>query len=112
LVGLDDDGEEIVAHVARYHRKSLPGLKHDSYRALSPTRRNRVSRLAALLRIADALDYEHSGKVRRFRVTLKNSRVALRLQGTGDLLLEKWSLLRKSDLFERVFKVKFSVVGQ
>jgi exopolyphosphatase/guanosine-5'-triphosphate,3'-diphosphate pyrophosphatase len=112
IVGLDDDSEEIVANVARYHRKSLPRLKHDSYRVLSPSRRNRVSRLAALLRVADALDYEHSGKVRRFRIGLQNKRVTLRLQGAGDLLLEKWSLLRKSDLFERVFKVKFSVVGQ
>jgi exopolyphosphatase/guanosine-5'-triphosphate,3'-diphosphate pyrophosphatase len=70
-----------------------------------------VARLAALLRLADALDHEHAGRVHRFHLERSGIHVTLHLFGTGDLLLEKWSLLRKGDLFEQTFKVVLSVTG-
>jgi hypothetical protein len=33
----------------------------------------------------------------------------MKLKGDGDLLLEKWSLMRKSEMFEEVFSVKFTL---
>jgi len=112
LMGLDDKNKEIVANVARYHRKSSPTLKHENFRRLSPFHRRRVIFLSALLRIADALDYEHSGKIRGLDVTIRKKWATFHLQGRGDLLLEKWSLIRKGDLFERVFKLRCSVLAQ
>jgi exopolyphosphatase/guanosine-5'-triphosphate,3'-diphosphate pyrophosphatase len=65
--------------------------------------------LAAILRVADAMDHEHASKVKSFRASYKRPHFNLHLSGQGDLSLEKWALLRKCDLFEKVFKVKLTV---
>jgi exopolyphosphatase/guanosine-5'-triphosphate,3'-diphosphate pyrophosphatase len=109
LLGLSDAQRAIVANVARYHRKSFPTLKHEPYRSLSVKDRVTVSKLAALLRLADALDTEHAAKVSRISVEGKKRQVIMTLKGDGDLLLEKWALVKKSALFEEVFSVKFSI---
>jgi exopolyphosphatase/guanosine-5'-triphosphate,3'-diphosphate pyrophosphatase len=95
--------------VARYHRKSLPNLKHEPYHILAPKDRVVVSKLAAILRLADALDTEHAGKVSQISVEYKKPKFILKLKGEGDLLLEKWALARKAAMFEEVFSVKFSI---
>jgi exopolyphosphatase/guanosine-5'-triphosphate,3'-diphosphate pyrophosphatase len=111
IVGLDEDQREVVANVARYHRKSLPRRVHENYRALAPRRRMQVARLAALLRLADAMDHEHESRVRGFTVTVQKPRVHLRLHGRGDLLLERWSLRKKRDLFEKTYGFRLEVGG-
>ena len=65
--------------------------------------------LAAILRLADALDREHSERVRAVTVELQGGKALLRIEGKGDLLLEKWALKRKSALFERVFERELRV---
>ncbi|MGH7738868.1 MAG: HD domain-containing protein, partial [bacterium] len=109
IMGLNDHQVELVANIARYHRKAMPVLKHDAYRALLPRDRLLVSKLSAILRIADAMDHEHACKVKGFQIQFKRPHFSLSLRGHDDLLLEKWSLLKKRDLFERTYKVKFSV---
>src|SRR4249919_3530570 len=52
-----------IACIARYHRRALPSTSHEEYAILDRDARKRVSALAALLRIADALDYSHDGRV-------------------------------------------------
>lgn len=102
----------VIANVARYHRKSEPSADHESYSALSPADRARVDRLAALLRLADALDREHQQRVADVRTEVGNGTVRLRLLGAGDLLLEQWSLRRKSGMLERVFGVALRTEGE
>jgi exopolyphosphatase/guanosine-5'-triphosphate,3'-diphosphate pyrophosphatase len=109
LIGLSESQTAIVANVARYHRKSFPKLEHEPYRLLSSKDRVTVSKLAAILRLADALDHEHAAKVTDFSVEYKKPKFIMKLKGSGDLLLEKWALARKAALFEEVFSVKFSV---
>ncbi|HTY01098.1 MAG TPA: Ppx/GppA phosphatase family protein [Bacteroidota bacterium] len=109
VVGLSQLQMAIVGNVARYHRKSQPKLQHDAYRVLSPKDRVVVSKLAAILRLADAMDNEHAGKVKSFTVEYKRPKFSIALHGDGDLLLEKWALKRKGEMFEEVFGVKVSV---
>jgi exopolyphosphatase/guanosine-5'-triphosphate,3'-diphosphate pyrophosphatase len=109
LIGLTQAQLAIVANVARYHRKSMPKPQHDGYRALSSKERVVVSKLSALLRLADAMDNEHASKVESFAVEYKKPKLTLRLRGEGDLLLEKWALVKKAPMFEDVFSVKFSI---
>jgi exopolyphosphatase/guanosine-5'-triphosphate,3'-diphosphate pyrophosphatase len=111
LIGLNPLQKMVVANVARYHRKSLPSLKHEPFLALRPAQRREVARLAALLRLADALDVEHAGKVKGFVLQKRKRNLALEIRGKGDLLLEKWALARKSDLFEKTFKMKLTVAA-
>jgi exopolyphosphatase/guanosine-5'-triphosphate,3'-diphosphate pyrophosphatase len=109
VIGLDQTQMAIVANVARYHRKSMPKPQHDPYRVLSSKDRVTVSKLASLLRLADAMDNEHASRVIRFSVDYKKPRVVLKMEGEGDLLLEKWALLKKAPMFEEVFSVTLAV---
>jgi exopolyphosphatase/guanosine-5'-triphosphate,3'-diphosphate pyrophosphatase len=109
VIGLTQSQMAIVANVARYHRKSFPKPQHDAYRVLSPKDRVIVSKLAALIRLADALDNEHASKVTDFTVEYRKPKFVMKLKGEGDLLLERWALVKKSPLFEEVFSMKFSI---
>lgn len=101
----------MVANVARYHRKGEPAEHHDQFMELSGSERGRVSRLAAILRLADALDREHRQAVRDIRLDRSDGSVRLDLRGSGDLLLERWAVQRKAALFERTFGLKVRIQG-
>jgi exopolyphosphatase/guanosine-5'-triphosphate,3'-diphosphate pyrophosphatase len=109
IVGLNQAQMSVVANVARYHRKSFPKPQHDAYRVLSSKDRVIVSKLAAMLRLADAMDTEHASKVTEFDVDYRRPKFLIRLRGEGDLLLEKWALLKKAAMFEEVFSLSVSV---
>jgi exopolyphosphatase/guanosine-5'-triphosphate,3'-diphosphate pyrophosphatase len=109
IIGVSKEQMAIIANVARYHRKSLPKPQHEAYSVLSSKERVLVSKLAAILRLADAMDNEHASKVHDFSVEHKKPKFTLTLRGEGDLLLEKWALMKKSVMFEEVFSVKFSL---
>jgi len=105
IIGLDNMEKAIVANVARYHSRSFPKPDHKEYASLSAKRRQIVVKLAAILRLAEALDREHSNKVQQIKVIKgKKKKLLLRLNGQGDLLLEKWALSNNSRLFEKVYK--------
>jgi exopolyphosphatase/guanosine-5'-triphosphate,3'-diphosphate pyrophosphatase len=71
-----------------------------------------VRRLAPLLRMADALDREHQGRVEAVRARVRDKDLQLRLVGRGDLLLEKWALKRKSEFFVREYGLKVRVEAE
>jgi len=106
LPGLTPRDILMAANVARYHRKGEPAGHHESFMSLSEKERARVTRLAAIVRIADGLDREHLQNVTDVRARVQESVVAFDLQGAGDLLLERWAVLRKVALFEKAFGVK------
>jgi exopolyphosphatase/guanosine-5'-triphosphate,3'-diphosphate pyrophosphatase len=103
LGGLTQDEVEMVANIARYHRKNPPASHHVSFMKLGERERQRVTRLSAILRIADALDREHLQRVLDVTASAKQNSLELTVNGRGDLLLERWALQKKSQLFEKVF---------
>lgn len=103
IVGLAPNELSIVANVARYHRKSPPKPSHSAFQSLSKSDRQTVLALSAILRVADALDREHSQHVRKVTVVVERSQARLVLQSEGDLQLEKWSMKMRSDMFREVF---------
>jgi exopolyphosphatase/guanosine-5'-triphosphate,3'-diphosphate pyrophosphatase len=110
VVGLDARQREIVANVARYHRKRHPTRKHPAFAALDANDRELVRRLAAILRVADVLDREHRQHVRGVKAMRKGRRMLLHVEADGDLLLERWASTRKFRLFEEVFGVSLALV--
>lgn len=109
LLGLTDEERRLVACIARYHRKSFPKLDHPEFAALPPESRAIVSKLAAILRLADACDCGHARAVRAVRTKVTGRSIELAIRGDGDLLLERWALGRKADLFEFVYGVQVTV---
>ncbi|HSN96837.1 MAG TPA: Ppx/GppA phosphatase family protein, partial [Candidatus Nanopelagicales bacterium] len=98
LMGLTPEERAIVANVARYHRKSPPNLEHDNFRALTREARAQVKALAAILRVADALDREHRAKVTGVSARLEADTVVLEVQGAEDRALEEWTVLAKAGM--------------
>lgn len=111
LPGLSPREMQVVANIARYHRKSDPQPKHEEFARLDEANRRRVTRLASILRLADALDREHRQRVQRVRARIAGQTVHVSLDGHGDLLLERWALQRKARLFERTFGVRLRLHG-
>jgi len=103
----------LIAIIARYHRKALPKKSHLEYASLSGTEQMTVSALAAILRVADALDRSHDARVELEGVDLRDKSVTLRLSSRKDLSLELLSMKRKRDLFQNHFcvSVKAEVSG-
>jgi exopolyphosphatase/guanosine-5'-triphosphate,3'-diphosphate pyrophosphatase len=96
---------EIVAHVARYHRGALPKRSHASFAVLRPWQQETVRRLAALLRVANALDRTHAARVVELHASLVKGRPAvIELLSPYDVGLELAAARRGADLFERQFR--------
>ncbi len=103
VFGLDRSDVTIVALVARYHRHSCPVLAHPGYASLNTDDRIRVSKLAALLRVADALERTHAQRVSQIEIRRESGKLRLRLPGLADAAVERLAMDSKADLFEQVF---------
>jgi len=106
IFGLSGVDMEVVANVARYHRRAGPQADHPAYAALPRPARVTVNRLAAILRVADALDKGHNQILRGVRVTVSGDELRIEGEGAGDLGLERLSLEEKGGLFEEVFGLR------
>jgi exopolyphosphatase / guanosine-5'-triphosphate,3'-diphosphate pyrophosphatase len=103
IFGVSSDDLAVIGNVARYHRRGLPQKAHLPYMALDRPDRVRVNKLAALLRVANALDAEHAQRVRDLRVTAADGAWTLAVDGTGDLSMERLGVEARADLFKDVF---------
>jgi exopolyphosphatase/guanosine-5'-triphosphate,3'-diphosphate pyrophosphatase len=93
----------MVSNIARYHRRGLPQQSHVPYVALDRQDRLIVNKLAALLRIANALDAEHAQKVRDLRIVRRDGPWLLEIDGTGDLTMERLAATARADMFSETF---------
>ncbi len=109
LIGLDEVQKALIANVVRYHRKSIPKPNHREFFVLTPKQRQTVLKLAAILRLAEALDREHANRVKNIRVSKARNNFRILLEGDGDMLLEKWALSHGCQLFEKTFKKKVQI---
>lgn len=103
LPGLADRERELVARVARYHRRSPPELAHSGMEGLSAPEARTVRKLATLLRVANALDRGHQQLIRKLKATLGREAVTLHLTTRQPVDLELWSAEREAEFFRRVF---------
>src|SRR5947209_3264032 len=77
--------------------------KHQDYARLAQTDRETVRRLAAILRVADALDRSHDSRVSELRCARDAQSLCLRLSSKLDCDREIDAAESKSELFEEVF---------
>ncbi len=112
LAGFSAEEVQVIANIARYHRRALPQLKHDAYRNLSPAHKRTVRVLAALLRVADGLDRTHFSIVQTLDVRIGRTMTVI-LRVSGDAELETWAATSRTDLLEQLFRrrVAFRVVA-
>jgi exopolyphosphatase/guanosine-5'-triphosphate,3'-diphosphate pyrophosphatase len=115
LLGYNETEIEIIANLARYHRKSPPKKKHENYRnLLSKENRQMVNQLSAILRLAVALDRRQIGAVSRMECGYFPHERELKMSIypaiiADECALELWSLDYKKNVFEEEFGVKLVV---
>lgn len=92
-----------AALVARYHRRRPPSRRQKRFAALDGTEQRAVRQLAALLRLADALDYSHTGAVKSLEAHLADDALVLKLTSPLGCTAEQQRLDSKAELFRQVF---------
>ena len=102
LRGFEPAEAEIIALVARYHRKTTPKKAHADFGALSAKKRKTVRTLAAILRLAETLDRSHAQAVAGIEMHDRGDEYLVKLRTTGDAELELWAAHRQIAPLERV----------
>jgi exopolyphosphatase/guanosine-5'-triphosphate,3'-diphosphate pyrophosphatase len=106
IFGLKRGEIAIVAEIARYHRRSVPRPTHPAYMALTRETRVVVAKLAALLRVADALARGTVPNIGQWRIERQGDDLVVGVPGGADLLLKQRAIAAKGDLFEDIFGMK------
>jgi CHAD domain-containing protein len=100
-----DLGERaILAFIVLSHRGKIRFSSDPYLGFISPENRRKTVLLAAILRIADGLDYPHTGSVHEVRCVLSDDKILCRVAGTGDMAVEKERAQGKADLFFQVYE--------
>ncbi|MBO3461627.1 Ppx/GppA family phosphatase [Aetokthonos hydrillicola Thurmond2011] len=116
LLGYTETEIEIIANIARYHRKSPPKKKHENYRnLLHKQHRQIVCKLSAILRLAVALDRRQIGAIKEVRCEYFPEFHKLKMHifpslPDDDCALELWNLDYKKEVFEEEFDVELVVI--
>jgi exopolyphosphatase/guanosine-5'-triphosphate,3'-diphosphate pyrophosphatase len=112
LTGFSEAERSVVANVARYHRGAPPRERHPDYAALGEQDKETVCRLAAVLRLADALDRSYDSRVRDLKLTRDGTSARLTLLSPLDCAREISAAEQKRDLFEQVFGCRLEITGE
>ena len=113
LAGFTDHEIEIIALVARYHRKSAPKPSHEDFARLSPKDQRLVRTLAALLRIAIGLDRSHDRRIESVSAVREHATLTIVAHAprSRDTSLELYAANARRDLLEQVLGLEVAVVA-
>jgi len=110
MLGFNDKEIEIIANVARYHRKSHPKLKHENFNKLDSHSKELVKKLSGILRIADALDRSHRSIVNDLDISIYGKTLEIKLNACSEEpSLEIWGAHIRKALFEESFGYKVRI---
>ena len=109
LKGFSPGEVELIANVARYHRRAPPKKRHDNFTRLDKNDRRLVRQLAGMLRVADGLDRTHGQIVERVRAIVDDGEVRLRVSSELNPHVELADAERKSGLFESAFAAELTL---
>jgi exopolyphosphatase/guanosine-5'-triphosphate,3'-diphosphate pyrophosphatase len=113
IFGLSNEDMALVSNIARYHRRATPQLTHPAFIALDRDDRLIVSKLASLLRVANALDAEHLQKVRDVHLVRQDAAWLLELEASADVTMEQMAASARADMLSETFgrQVRFRPAG-
>jgi exopolyphosphatase/guanosine-5'-triphosphate,3'-diphosphate pyrophosphatase len=103
LFGLTKKDISQIALIARYHRRATPRPYHEIYTLLDRDSRIAVTKLAAILRVADALDRGHMQQVRDLSFRREDGQFVIAVADVADLTLERVAMKEKANMFEDVY---------
>lgn len=109
LFGLSRSDVLLVGLVARYHRRASPKPMHPGFATLTRDQRVAVSKMAAILRIAKALDATRSQRVRQVSCRRKGRRLILFVPGVDDLSVEQLAVNQCRSLFDQIYGLQVTL---
>lgn len=113
MPGFTNDEAEIIANIARYHRKSPPKKNHENFATLSPAKQRTIKILAGILRIAEGLDRRQKQFVASARVIDEGQSLRIEISQSSNIApdIELWGAERRKSLLEDTleYKVMFKV---
>lgn len=106
LPGFTNDETELIANIARYHRKSHPKKKHENFQKLSAEKQNIIRILSGILRIAEGIDRRQLQVVRDIAINYNIKEINVEIFPATDLKpdIELWGANRRKLLLEEIFK--------
>ncbi len=118
LLGHSEEEVALIASIARYHRGSDPKDSHEAIATIPVADRRMIIEMAAILRLAEALDRSHRQVVQRLEFEFEPETKSKEGRGTMSLLIyirpgenwepETWALKEKKTMFERVFQMRLN----
>ena len=99
----------LISMLCRYHRKSLPGPRHDNFQSLGEDHKRAILLLTPLLRLADNLDRAHEQRVERLECQLRNGGIVIHIFSSRDTDLEQWAGERAGAAFAEIYKLPLIV---
>jgi exopolyphosphatase/guanosine-5'-triphosphate,3'-diphosphate pyrophosphatase len=102
LRGFEPDEIDVMALVARYHRRGTPKKTHEEYAQLPAALRRTVRVLASILRVAESLDRSHAQVISALELRECGAELQLQLGTSGDAELEVWAATRHLGPFEKL----------
>lgn len=114
MPGFNNDEQEMIALISRYHRKSTPKKKHPEYEALSEEKQNKLRILAGILRIAEGIDRRQMQIIINARAIVKSEEIMILLYPDPAKIypdIELWGASRRTDLLEEILgkKITFTI---
>lgn len=106
IIGLSVHERQIIAAIARYHSSTTPSEDLSHFQKLDTSERLLVAKLAAILRLADALDDDRQQKISRISVSVKTPELVITVYSNDNLSFENWEFTYKSRFFEETFGLK------
>jgi|ASRK01.1.fsa_nt_gi exopolyphosphatase/guanosine-5'-triphosphate,3'-diphosphate pyrophosphatase len=107
IFGLSEEHVEMVANIACYHSMVKPTITDENFKSLPREARTKVGKLISILRLADALDRSHKGKIQIQSVRLHEKELIIHCTSAvnADTTLEEWTFNQKADYFMEVFGI-------
>lgn len=106
IIGFSDAERALMANIAYYHSKGTPSLTDPNFATLSPAQRLTLAKLAAIIRLADAIDRSHLAKATVRDVALIGDDFVITVGVERDISLEEWTFADKAEYFENVFGLR------
>lgn len=105
-MGISEEEQKQLAILIRYHEGGEPKAYDEQYKSLSRKSRIAVSKLLAILQLANAMDCSYKQKIYDLSVKQENDSLVLRGFAKENAMLEEWIFHQKSELFREVFSLE------
>jgi len=106
IMGLSNQELELIANVIAYNGDEVPREHHHAYQDLTIDEKILVSKLAAILKLANSLDVSRCEKIKQVEITSKKGDLLFKLQARQSIMLEEWTFTQRAGFFEEVLGIR------